>query len=106
MKNQFENILKKLGFNYVYVSNFDDMYEGFEFSPILTVIMRLKFTFPPKNDDENITGYVIIEKYTISLWNRTVTFHSVIRGKSLLTEVGDIDYPFYRDILQSWEYFS
>lgn len=107
MKTQFENILKILGYNYKYVSNFDDITEGFESNPTPNVLIRVKFTFQDgyERKMQDFESNVCIEKFVINTFDKTVSYAKLINGRAICLLSGLVDYPFYHQLLKNWDSF-
>lgn len=97
MKELFRKMLERLGYNPQYVSNFDDVNEGYQYNPTPRNLIEIKLSFT----NEYITVYC----YTTDTYNSKVFTKMIISGQAIRFETGDIDYDFYEKILRNYNLF-
>ena len=103
MKEKFyEMIWRIFGVEPTFVSNYDDINEGYEFNPVPRVMIQVKYTSHPK---EEAGAHVIIEKYSMRFYPYTLDYGKIYIGEFILLESGDPDYEVYGKILKNWRAF-
>lgn len=105
MREHIESILKCLGVEkFKYSTNWDDLYEGFEFNPEPRTLIRFLYSVRNSNRDE-VPARIQISKFTIIPWDESIEHKMMYSGKTIVLESGDIDYDFYMKILVNWNCF-
>lgn len=103
MKTEIENILKTLGVQgYLFIENINDSESGFCYNTHPETLIRIMFPI----GSINVRGsYLMIEKYKINTWNKSVSVTKVLNGSVLLTNEGEFDSDFYYKILSNINLF-
>jgi hypothetical protein len=58
--------------------------------------MIVLFTF----EEEGYMNHIRIERYEMDFYNKKVIERTIIRGKVIITDQGEVDYDFYEKILK------
>jgi hypothetical protein len=104
MKEKFKEIIERLfpGNLWEYSENWDDQYQGFKLNPNNPkILLQILFTF----EEEGFMKHIRIERYEMDLYNKKVLERTIIRGKAIITDQGDVDYDFYEKVLKNLQSF-
>jgi len=104
MKEAILQLIKEAGYdikNILFIKNFDDSNEGYEFNPLPPVMITIKWTMGAKVSEG---PYLYIEKRRIKTWDETLEFKRIIGGKVILQDNGKLA-NVYKYILKHWDQF-
>jgi hypothetical protein len=102
MRETFEQMIYRLftGSMVQFIKNWDDAYEGFEFNPNdPKELIQVKFTMTSSKKPDYEKS-IIIERYRMRFYPPVLDHNVIISGPAILLPDGDVDYEFYRKILQ------
>lgn len=103
MKEELLKIITQAGFNHPqYESNFDDVYEGFEFNPRPNTLVRISY---PIDSDDCAGRWLKIDVWEMLFSNNSLNHKTIFSGLCVLYSNGTINDSFYSIILENWYSF-
>lgn len=107
MKKEFQKIIYDLFTASIceYISNLDDINEGFEFNPNNPrVLIQLLYSIQYEEDME-FKAHITINSYRLILSSASVVHKQIISSQVILLPSGEVDYGFYKTILENLSNF-
>jgi len=112
MKEQFEQILKRLGYSYKFKQYTYYDVDGYDVNPTPNVLIRIRYSKLGKEEKDysSVVGIDLMEistNYAIpSVDHPFLSYRVIINGVAICESSGLVDYLFYFKILKNWQSFT